>query len=164
MTLYYSFDEMPIFNFLMIYKTNNYQWLYKEYYTNDNEFNFNQSINKDFLIFGFSRIEYEFNKYSLIYETEPQKTFNYTSGGVLKEGCFISFISTIYSGHIYHLRTKKNDELTMYLNEIKQIGLIIVEHFLNENEFLENSIKSEIDFENTTLFEWCEIRKKTLFL
>lgn len=38
----------------------------------------------------------------------------------------------------------------MYLNEIKQIGLIIVEHFLNENEFLENLIKSEIDFDNTT--------------
>lgn len=163
MTLYFSFDEMPIFNFLMIYKTNNYYWIYKEYYTEDNDFNYNQNINKDFLIFGFLKIAGEFQNNSSIYEDMPKKEFNYISGGIEKKNCNWSFITTVFSGHIYHLRTKKGNELFEYLNEIKLIGELIVENFLNENSMLENQLNIEINFEKTTLSQWCELRKKTFF-
>lgn len=136
---YVQYDEIPMYNFLMIFLTNNYNWLYLNYFEDSEEYNFDFQKNEKKLINHFFSIVGNLNH--------------------CNQDLWIEIIH--YSG-IFHNIVNGKGIYKENIIEFQKTGFKIFEMLIYENVKIENVLNENIDLNTTTLFDWLVIRENTL--
>jgi hypothetical protein len=137
MEYYIESKEIPMYNLLKVFQTNNYNWFYVGY-SDDNEDFINNIKTKD----------KKFENHLMIILGE----FNHF-------GVELWLLLGDYSGLLHKINKYKSNN---FINELRDKSLLIVNLIKEENRKIESILNEKIDLKEITLFEWLALRENTV--